>query len=42
MRLGKRPLDLSFAVAVEDRATEHQDEDRDGEDGRTYVKAHHD
>ena len=34
MRFGKRSLYLPFAIAVEDRTTEHKDEHRDGEDER--------
>ena len=40
MRFGKRSLCLPFAIAVEDRTTEHKDEHRDGEDDRTQGKAH--
>jgi hypothetical protein len=35
MRFGKRSLYLSFAIAVEERTTEHKHEYRDGEDERT-------
>ena len=38
MRLGKCSLYLPFAIAVEDRTTEHKDEHRDGEDERTKAK----
>jgi hypothetical protein len=35
MRFGKRSLDLPFAITVEDRTAEHEEEHRDGEDART-------
>ena len=40
MRFGKRSLYLPFAIAVEDRTTEHKDEHRDGKDDRTKAKTH--
>jgi len=39
MCFGKRSLCLPFAIAVEDRPTEHKDEHRDGEDDCTKGKA---
>ena len=39
MRFGKRALHLLFAKAIEDRATEHKTEHRDGEDDPTKAKA---
>ena len=39
MRFGKRPLYLPFAIAVEERTTEHKDEYRDGEDDHPKAKA---